>query len=90
MRFVPIVYSTQGGAEPEASKALDQIHRLVAAVQHEPLNDVRRRFDIELSILIQKANFRAFARRHVSSNHAAAASSATVRAVEAALLLEAP
>ena len=63
IRYMPIVYSAQGGVEKRSAKALDQIHRLVSTVQSQPLAEVQRRFDIEMSLILVRAGYRAYARR---------------------------
>ena len=60
------------------------------SAQHENFASVKRRFDVEMSIIFQKSNFRAFARRNQQSTSMNSCQSVTDAAVEAGLILEAP
>jgi hypothetical protein len=89
IRYMPIVLSSQGGMEKESAKALQQLHRLVASAQSVPVGDVRRRFEIDMSIILLRANYRAFVRRACTHRHDSAEKSLQNSAVAAALVLDA-
>jgi len=77
-------------AAEQAAYTLNQLHRFVAVARHENFSFVKRRFDVEMSIVLQKANYRAFARRNQGGGSSGGLPAAAAAAAQAALILEAP
>ena len=67
IRYLPIVYTSQGGVDPDAAKALRILHRQVADFQGTTYQKVKERFDIEMEMVLLKGAHRADRRRQ--DNH---------------------
>lgn len=90
IRYMPIVMSSQGGSDRESVKALKQLHRLVAAAQSAPVGEIRRRFEVDLSLILIKANYRAWQRRSTAYRQEPPEATAQKAAMSSALILEEP
>jgi len=73
--YQPIVWETTGGLAPEAADTLRSLNRLVAVNTNTPLGEVARRFWQRVSVDLQKANHRAFAKRAVGATSGSTQSS---------------
>ena len=69
IRYLPIMYTSQGGVDPHAAKALHILHEQVADFQGTIYLEVKDRFDIEMAMILLKGAHRADRRRR--DNHAA-------------------
>ena len=59
----PVVWTAQGGIDPNGAKALEALHRAVSCISGAKLGDVRREFNVKVSVALIKANARAVRRR---------------------------
>lgn len=67
----PVVFTAQGGLDPNGAKTLEVIHRAVAAETGKPVAKVRAAFKERVSVLLVRANARAARRRDPDGPHAA-------------------
>ena len=86
--FQPMVFETLGGASPECLQVLNSLSQQVAENTKSPYVEVARRLRQRLSVDLQRANHRAFARR--LGKQSAGVSTQSRRIIELDSILEAP
>ena len=65
IRYLPVVYTSQGGIDPDAAQALRILHKQVAEFQGSTYRSVKDRFDIEMELILLRGAFRADRRRQL-------------------------